>query len=472
MSKTRRAGLLALTAAVLFLAGVWFGRHAAAPASAGAPGRKILYYHDPMHPAYKSDKPGIAPDCGMQLEPVYADGGPAEAGGPAPPGAVKITPEKQQIVGVRTGLVERTSGTDAIRLLGRVAVDEDRVYRVESATDGWVRDILPNSTVGSMVRKDELLATYYTRDLLSAQNAYLFVLNSADNFKKTGKDTPEQMKVTNNQIRGAEDNLRSIGMSDVQLRQLSKIRTVMNDMELWAPAFGLVLARAVYRGQRFDRSTEMYRIANIDQIWILADVFENERGFIHPGASAQFRYQGKRYPAKVSNVAPQFDPASRTLKVRLEAENPALLFRPDMFVDVEMPVNLPPAITVPADAVLDTGLKKTVFVDRGGGYFEPRTVETGWRFRDRVAIMRGLQAGERIVVSGNFLIDSETRLRAAAPSPSGGGVKDPVCGMDVDPAKAAGQALNNGKTYYFCSAGCKEKFLREPAKYATGQAHD
>jgi len=156
------------------------------------------------------------------------------------------------------------------------------------------------------------------------------------------------------------------------------------------------------------------------------------------------------------------------LKVRLEMDNPGYTLRPDMFVDVELPFTLPAAITVPSDAVLDSGLKKTVFVDRGNGFFEPREVETGWRFGNRVEITKGLKPGERIVISGNFLIDSESKLEMAATGMYGTLSKDPVCGGDVSVNKAekAGRKSSyKGKTYYFTSEECKEQFDKNPEQF-------
>jgi YHS domain-containing protein len=156
------------------------------------------------------------------------------------------------------------------------------------------------------------------------------------------------------------------------------------------------------------------------------------------------------------------------MKLRLEAENPGYLMRPDMFVDVELPINLPPAITVPSDAVLDSGLKKTVFVDQGNGLFEPRQVETGWRLGNRVEIIKGLVAGERIVTSGTFLIDSESRMEMAAAGMVGTLVKDPVCGVDVSvnkAEKAGRKSKYKDVTYYFSSDDCKQKFDKNPVQY-------
>ncbi len=176
------------------------------------------------------------------------------------------------------------------------------------------------------------------------------------------------------------------------------------------------------------------------------DLFENETQFVHPDLKVKVNLpqQGKSFYAPVSQVLPQFDPATRTMKVRLEADNPDYLLRPEMFVDVEFPVNLPAAVSVPVDAILDSGLKKTVFVDRGQGLFEPRQVETGWRLGDRVEILQGLSPGERIVVSGNFLIDSESRMKLAAAGMHRNVAKDPVHGMNVDESKPPARAATGG----------------------------
>jgi YHS domain-containing protein len=167
------------------------------------------------------------------------------------------------------------------------------------------------------------------------------------------------------------------------------------------------------------------------------------------------------FEAKVSDVLPQFDPATRTFKVRLELDNPDILLLPDMFVDVDFLIELPPASTVAADAVLDSGMRKVVFVSLGKGFFEPRTVETGWRFGDRVQILSGVMPEDEVVISGTFLIDSESRMKLAQAGLYGTPEKDPVCGMDAYPSKAKKEGLtidSEGKTYYFCSAQCKGEF--------------
>jgi membrane fusion protein, copper/silver efflux system len=176
---------------------------------------------------------------------------------------------------------------------------------------------------------------------------------------------------------------------------------------------GVVLKRNVSPGLRFDRGFEFYRIADLSRVWILADVYRHQIPFIRRGASARIPIAeaSRTVTATVSPAEPIFDDATQTLKVRLEAANPQRALKPGMFVDLDFPIDLPATIVVPADAIVDSGLRKTVFVDCGDGHFEPRLIETGWRMGDDVEVTKGLMAGERIVISGTFFIDSETRMK-------------------------------------------------------------
>ena len=199
-------------------------------------------------------------------------------------------------------------------------------------------------------------------------------------------------------------------------------------------------------------------------------MYEREVESFQPGMKAKVTapYHQKVYEADVTEILPVFDDTTRTLKVRLETDNPGYVLRSDMFVDVELPVTYPPAIMVPADAVLDSGLRKTVFVDRGNSRFEPREVATGRYVGSQVEIVSGLDAGERIVVSGNFFLDSESRMELAALGMQTGMSKDPVCDVDVSERKAAREGRTvfyRGKTYFFSSDDCKAQFEKEPGKY-------
>jgi RND family efflux transporter MFP subunit len=516
MKKATLAILLVLIFAGIFLAGSWYGhRRSATPATAGA--RTVLYYVDPMHPAYTSDKPGIAPDCGMELVPVYSDGSMAGGGGGAPagpPGAVNVSPEKQQLLGMQVHPVQKVAGTHALRLLGRVAADESRVFRINAGIEGFIREVAPVTT-GDHVKKHQLLASFSAPGSLQLIQLYLLNLGTDDRTRQSAADgslEAQAAPAVAANIQQRIDQMQNLGMSLSQIEELRHTRQVPMSIKILAPAEGVVLARNVSPEQRFERGAELYRIADLSRVWIVADVFENEAQYLRPGqtVTVSLPQQKRTFSAKMSSARPQFDPATRTLKVRFEAENPEDILRPDMFVDVELPITRPSTIAVSVDAILDSGVKKTIFVERGEGYFEPRTVETGARFGDTVEILKGLAPGERIVTSGTFLLDSESRMKLAAAGASGhmhggqthpavghkheGGAramddptkeaagtvarafamaKDPVCGMDVDEGKATQAGLTSayqGKTYYFCSLGDKETFEKEPGRYVMSAA--
>jgi membrane fusion protein, copper/silver efflux system len=471
MRSPRRIIVSLVVLATVFLAGYWLRQPGTPSTRSGA--RQPLYYRDPMHPAYKSDKPGIAPDCGMQLEPVYADDPvtPGDPGGAMPPGAVRISFEKQQIMGLRTARISLASGPHTVRLLGRVAADESRVYKVTALVEGVVRTASSYSA-GSLVQKDDLLATYSVvlREVYDALQGFYLANNNLD--RALGMQAyPMVTESAQAQVRIAGELLRSYGFSETQLRQMSLLRQPAQDIEFRAPVTGLILSRSAAAGQRLERGAELFRLADLSRVWVLADVFENESGMIRPGSFARVLYQGRTYRASIGDVR-QFDAMSRTLKVRLELDNPALVLRPDMFVDVEVDVTQPEGIDVPMDAVLNSGRSAVVFVSVGEGMFEPRKVVTGARYGDRVRIVEGLEPGETVVVSGLFLLDSESRLRMAAASAlkpaaaAAASVVDPVCGMQIDPSQAGGQSEYHGVTYQFCSKTCKAKFDANPAQYA------
>jgi Cu(I)/Ag(I) efflux system membrane fusion protein len=472
---------LAVLLVSTFLAGHWYTIFRNTNKDTTSAERRILYYVDPMNPTNTSDKPGLAP-CGMKMEPVYADeGSTGQASGSAtasmPPGTVRITPEKQQLIGVRIAVAEKISENHSIRTVGRIAPDEKRVYRLVAGTDGWIRETYNNDT-GTLVKKGERLAAFYSPQFRAAQLSYLSLYGVGDDRSHpAARQALAPSQQASISVQTYIDALESLGMSKEQINELASTKQLTDKVYIISPTTGFILSRDVSPGQRFDKGAEWYRIADLSKVWVLADFFRNEADYVRPGMKVKVTLpnQKKEFQAVVSTVLPQFDAASRTLKVRLELDNPGYILRPDMFVDVEFPVTLPPALTVPTDAVLDSGLKKTVFVDRGGGFFEPRLVETGWSFGDRVEITKGLMPGEQIVISGNFLIDSESRMKMAAAGMQGTTkqpgqrVKDPICGMEVDPKNSKGAGLfieHGGKSYYFCMPECKQEFEKDPARYA------
>jgi RND family efflux transporter MFP subunit len=471
MTKRWSLILVVIVAVAAFLGGYLVSGSRGKKPSAG--GRTVLYYVDPMHPAYKSDKPGIAPDCGMQLEPVYADGQLAAAPGSValPPGSVLITPDKQQLIGVRTAVVEKASVSRTLRALGRVVPEESRLYRINTSIEGLVKRTYPVST-GNLVQRDQVLATFYTPEFFISLSALVSIMDGLDRHlaDPIAKKNNYRDQLT---VRNAQNSLINMGMSETQLLAIMTTRKVVEEIEIRSPATGFILARNIAYNQRFEKGSELFRIADLSKVWVLADLYENEASLLKPGMSVRLElpHQNRTLTSRVSQALPLVDPVSRTTRVRLEVDNPGYLLRPDMFVNVEFTIPLPEMITVTAEAVLDSGLRKTVFVDRGNGWFEPRPVETGRSLGDRVEILRGLTPGEKIVVSGNFLIDSESRLKQASAGIFGKPGRDPVCGMalDEDRAKAAGLTRQfNGKSFYFCSLEDMAKFDKNPQKYASG----
>jgi RND family efflux transporter MFP subunit len=418
MRKIATAGLIGLLMIVSYAVG---RRHEAEPATENTHSRRILYWVDPMHPDYKSDRPGTAPDCGMALEPVYADSAATPgASVPVPPGAVAIDPASQRLVGIRVATAEKTSGTHSVRFLGRVVPEDTRTYRINAGMDGFVRETFDDS-VGEFVKKDQKLATSYVAETLSVASGFLAA--SAGMPGAVGKDgnrTVPYPGVLSKQgvssIQGYTDRLRNLGLSEVQIREMAENHQLPETVDIVSPADGFILARNISAGQHFERAAEFYRIADLSQVWIVADVFGADAQDIRPGAVARVTLRDQRgsFTARVSNALPQVDPETRVLKLRLEASNPGFALRPDMFVDVELPLSGSPGLIVPQDAVIDSGQEQRVFVERSAGVFEPRRVQIGWRSGDRVEIVHGLTEGDRVVVEGTFLVDSESRLKSSA----------------------------------------------------------
>ena len=447
MNKIGYLAIILLAAAGAFLAGAWYS------------GREAARVTPP--PANPGLIAGEAADDSL----------------PATPGAVKISAARQQLIGVRVAEVEKKPVSHSLRLLGRVAADETRVYRINATVDGWIQKALPN-TVGSLVKRDEVLATYYSPQFLDAQQSYLYALGAVDRgqlgqrLELGRKEAPTQAALDQLTVQRFTDNLRGLGMPDSQIEEIGRTRQITFSIRIASPARGLITVRNISPGQRFLKGENLYQIADLSRVWVLADVFENEARYFRPGVKAVVHqpHRNLTLPAIVSEVPPVFDAATRTLKVRLEADNPDFTLRPDMFADVELTQDLPPSIVVPAEAIIFSGRRKTVFVQTEEGVFEPRQVETGRRLGDRVEIASGLAPGERIVTSGNFLIDSESRLQAAAQGIFGAMSTDPACGADVDElkARAAGNTSTyQGRTYFFSSRECKEKFDQDPVRYTT-----
>jgi RND family efflux transporter MFP subunit len=442
---------LKLALALLLLAATFAGGYIVRGSRHAQPERRVLYWVDPMHPQYKSDKPGIAPDCGMQLEPVYADEI-AAAGGPAPaprrvlyyrdpkdpkytadkpglnpetgntlepvyasepqpgtrttstlpPGSVRISPERQQVIGVKFATVDTGGASRTIRTVGKVAVDETRVGHVHTRIEGWIEKVFVDFT-GDVVKKGQPMLTIYSPEMLASEEELLLAARAKD--------------VMPSLVEAARRRLQLWQLSDDQIDQVLRTGQPIRSITVHAPMSGFVTERNAFPNQKVTPDSDLYTITDLNRVWIMADVFESDISSIKARDTARVIFESGGAPpisARVNYIQPQVDPATRTLKVRLDAINPGTRMKPEMFVNVEFGIATTPQLTVPAEAVLDTGERQTVFVDLGGGYFEPRAVTVGERFGDRVTITRGLSAGERVVASGVFLVDSESQLKAAA----------------------------------------------------------
>lgn len=441
----KRAIVTVFLMAAAFGGGLWFARRGPAPATAT---RRVLYYVDPMHPAYRSDKPGIAPDCGMKLVAVYEGQAAPEAASAKilyyrdpqapdyrsdrpginpqtgndlepvhentpPKGAIQISPEKQQLIGVKYATAEFAAGVETLRAAGRAAADETRITRVHPRIEGWIQKVHADFT-GQYVNKGDPLLTLYSPEMLATEQEYLLALRARDAMKSgPSHDAYENSELL---ILAARRRLELFDLSDAQVAEIERTRKPVQTITLYSPASGFVASRNAFPSQRVTPETELYAITDLSRIWILADVFEADLAKIQTGMSATVTPAGGGAPfaAKVAYIQPQVDPATRTLKIRLEAQNPKLALKPDQFATVEFRIALAGRVTVPADAVVNTGLRRTVFVDLGNGALEPRQVETGEQTGGRVQILSGLRAGERVAASGAFLIDSEAQLKAGA----------------------------------------------------------
>jgi multidrug efflux pump subunit AcrA (membrane-fusion protein) len=405
--------LLVLFAIVLAgLGGYGYGRWYAKP----APGaRKALYWVDPMHPWYKSDQPGTAPDCGMKLVPVY----PGEEAryerkaNRLPEGSVQITPEKQQLIGVEYGTAEYENAGGALRAVARVTIDETKVAKVNTRLEGWLDQVFVDSA-GRHVTKGEPLATIYSPEALATQQEYLLAVKARDMMH--GSPVHEMLGSSENLVAAA---VKRLELWDIGPRQIEEITTSgqpIRSFTIYAPISGFIMERNAFAKQRVMPDTVLYNIADFSTVWVVADVFEYEASAIRLGQPAALTLAylpGRTFHGSVSYILPQIDPATRTVKVRIQFANPEFLLKPEMYGEVEFQTGGARRLVVPRTAVLNSGAHQTVFVDRGNGYFEPREVRIGAQTDGRIEILSGLKPGERIVISGNFLIDSESQLKTA-----------------------------------------------------------
>lgn len=405
-------GILIAAGGGLFWAGMQHGLHAGMPAMSGngaaasgdkvdpATGKKVLYWHDPMVPGQKFDKPGKSPFMDMQLVPVYAD----EAGDD---GKVAISPRVQQNLGIRTADVKEGSLAATLQSVGSVAWDERNLYLVQARANGYVERLYVRAPLDH-VRKGQALADVYVPDWVAAQEDYLTA-------RRMSGDLAD----------AARQRMRLAGMSEEQIRQIEKSGKVHSRLTITSPVSGVVAELAVREGMTIMAGAPLYRINGLATVWVNAEIPEAAAAQVRPGSAVEVRagaWPGMTFQGKVGAILPEIDPATRTLKARIELDNPQGRLVPGMFATVSLtPAARKAVLLVPSESVIQTGTRSVVFIASEDGKFAPVEVLTGSEANGQTEIRSGLSAGQKVVASGQFLVDSEASLKGAVARMGGTG---------------------------------------------------
>ena len=329
------------------------------------------------------------------------------------PGTVMLDAATQQKIGVTYTTVRRAHLDRTIRTVGLLQMDDEKIARVHVKVAGWIENVDLNY-VGKLVKKGQPLFTLYSPDLVSTEQEYLIARKGQQYLAKT--PYTDVSSEADSLLNATRDRLRLWDVSDTQIHNLEATGKAARVMTLYSPIDGFVMTRNAYEQAYVTPETELYEIADLSTIWVYVDIFEYEAPYVHVGQTAQMQlsyFPGKSYRGKVTYIYPTLDPKTRTIKVRLEFPNPGYQLKPDMYADVELNVDYGTQTLVPSEAVLNSGTRQVVFIAKGDGYFEPRDIKIGDQFDGQTVVLAGLKPGEKIVASGNFLIDSESRLGAA-----------------------------------------------------------
>ena len=328
-------------------------------------------------------------------------------------GTIQITPERQQLIGVKIGTVEMRLLEKMIRTVGRVDYDEKRIATVSLKVGGWIEDLYVDFT-GRYVRKGEPLLALYSPELVSTQEEYLLALEARKSLAKS--PFPEVAGSGVSLVESARRRLKLWDVTDEEIRKLEESGQSQRTMTFYAPVSGFVIEKSATKGMNVMPGAVLYKLGDLSAVWIYADIYEYELPYIRLGqqATIQLSYlPGETFRGKIIYIYPALDANTRAAKVRFEFPNPHGKLKPEMFANVEIRVPLGQKLAVPSEAVIDTGLRQVAIVDKGSGYFEPREITVGARAENYYEVIKGLKAGERVVTSANFLIDSESKLKEA-----------------------------------------------------------
>jgi len=406
MTNYRRAFILAVLGNVVLigaLAGIWWH---------GAIARTAEHIIGSQTPAVAHEAASSAP--ALTAAPANA-----------PLGPVQLSPERLQSIGVKFGKVERRRVQDEIRATGNVAVDESQLAYVQTRFSGYIEKVFVDATY-EYVHKGQPLFTIYSPELATAEREYLVAKQSAQNvFRST---VPGVTAGFASLLDASAERLTQWNVPQKEIKRLESSGRVQQTIEVDSPVSGYIMERNALPNLTVQPDTRLYTIANLSTIWVFAQVFQDDLGRVRVGEPASLTvdsYPRRTFRGRVDFIYPEVDMATRTARVRLVFSNPHLFLTPGMFVNVVLQVPLGNQLVIPLSGVLQTGTREIVFVDHGNGYLEPRDVQLGAQAGDDYIVLKGLRAGERIVTSANFLIDSESQLQAAlgsfAPPPPGAG---------------------------------------------------
>ena len=387
---------LAFLAPVLLLVGA-----AAAPVAAQS-----------GHAGHSATAPAKADDLdlsGLTMESLQKEGKMVEVA----PGTVQISPERQQLIGVRIGTVEKRPLQKVIRTNGRVEFDEKRLTTISPKIGGWIEELYVDFT-GAPVKKGAPLLTLYSPELVSTQEEYLAALRARQEL--AASPYPEVAASGNALVESARRRLRLWDISEEQIRELEQTGQVRKSLTLYSPYGGIVLEKMAFKGMRVEPGMALYKLADLTVVWLIADIYEYELPLIRLGQQASINLSylpGEAFTGKAVFIYPYLDAQTRTARVRFEFANPRGTLKPEMYAGVEIIIRLGDKVAVPEGAIIDTGIRKVAIVDKGSGYFEPREVKLGTKAGDYYEVLDGLKVGERVVTSANFLIDSESKLKEA-----------------------------------------------------------
>ncbi len=389
-------------------------------------GRKVLYYRSPMNPSVTSPVP-TKDEMGMDYVPVYADEV-AQQPSAAVPGLapIQLTEEGIRLAGVQTAPAVEGRLAHTIRTVGTVTADETRIQHFHTRVSGFVEKLYVNFT-GQYVKQGQPVVSIYSPELLASQEEFLRAQEAAARFATS--ELPEVRKGGEELLAAARRRLRLFDVPEEFIAELERTGTPQREVTLLAHSSGYVTSKGIFHGQQVDPSMmDLFTITDLSHVWIDAAFYEYEASLLRLGqeASLTLTYDpGVRLKGRVAYIYPTLDPETRTIKVRFDFANPDLKLKPGMFANVELDTEGAHGVVIPDSAVIDTGERQIVFVSLGGGRFEPRQVRVGVRSQGKALVLSGVAAGEQVVVKANFLLDSESQLRAliagaAAPTPAAG----------------------------------------------------